>query len=449
MGAILAEGLPDDYIVVERPTVQGRVLDTVIFGPQGLVVLHIRDWAGEIEPSRHGDWHVRLPSGERLSQANPARDAAGAEAALRAFFRDEFPGVTPAIHQTLVLTDPDAAVVGEPPPGLPVVMLAGLVGAIESLAPPPAGGLPDPAQRETLAIALRERRLTVSQRAREPFVFRAGGVFGSGKKVWTVRQAVAHMDAHPEDGVYHLQNDTFAQWLEAQGAPHLATLARAALRGRESDPRAAVERFLIGTGLVARPVLEVRPSPVNLGCVVAGEKSSARIHVRKGRGRGYLFGRLSSGAAWLRVEPHEFSGRPLAATVIADSAGLPIQQAPSQAELLVESSASEAPVTRWRSGGRDGMGPWRSRPRSGWRCWSGCGWRCAAAWRASMRAWPVWSAISRTAFRPSAGSSGRSRRPSIGWQNAAWSWRRNCVARIGWRPSAKWSPEWRTRSVIR
>jgi hypothetical protein len=345
LGAILSEGLPDSYFAVENPTVQGCVLDAVVFGPQGLFVLHARDWAGEIEPSRHGDWWARLASGERASCPDPTRGVQQADAALRAFFRDEFPELEPAIHPLLVLTDPDAVIAGVITPELPAVTAAGLPEAIESTPAPPVGGLPDEAQREAVANALCDHRLTVSQRAAQPFVFRAGGTFGSGKKVWTVREAVAHMDAHPQDGIEHLRNDTLAQWLEEQGAPHLAELARQCLLGREADPRVPLEKFLIGTGLVARPVIQVSPQPVNLGCVISGETSSAPIQVRKGPGRGYLFGRMTASKPWLQVEPHEFSGGPMTAIVTADASALPIQQEPLQAEILVESNASEEPVS--------------------------------------------------------------------------------------------------------
>jgi hypothetical protein len=339
LGSILAEDLPAGYFVVENPAVQGQVLDAVVFGAQGLFVLHTRNWSGEIEPTSHGDWRVRLPSGEQGSYPSPTRAVQQAEAALRAFFRDEFPALQPAIHPLLVLTDPDATIVGEMPPALPAVTAAGVVVAIESVPAVPDGDLPDEAQRESLAIALRDRRLTVSQRAQQPFIFRGG------KKVWTVREAVQHMDHHPNDGIYHLKNGTLTRWLEEQGAPHLATLARAALVGREMDPRVSVEKFLIGTGLVERPKLQVSPLPVNLGCVTSGETCSATIEVRQGRGRGYLFGRMSTSKPWLRVEPNEFSGQALTAVVTANAAALPIQQEPWQAEILVESSASEAPVS--------------------------------------------------------------------------------------------------------
>jgi len=119
LGAILSEGLPDSYFVVENPTVQGCVLDAVVFGPQGLFVLHLRDWAGEIEPSRHGDWWARLASGERVNCPDPTRGVQQADAAMRAFFRDEFPGLEPAIRPLLVLTDPDAVIAGVIMPELP------------------------------------------------------------------------------------------------------------------------------------------------------------------------------------------------------------------------------------------------------------------------------------------------------------------------------------------
>ena len=49
--------------------------------------------------------------------------------------------------------------------------------------------------------------LAGTQHSNEPFVFRSGGLFHSGKQVKSIRAAIKHMDRYPEDGIYHLRNE--------------------------------------------------------------------------------------------------------------------------------------------------------------------------------------------------------------------------------------------------
>ncbi len=176
--------------------------------------------------------------------------------------------------------------------------------AISSMDPAEDGTWLDGQERETVAQALRERRLTATQRASEPFVFRSGGLFGSGKKVWTVQAAVRHMDRHPDDGVYHLHNGTLARWLSEEGAEHLADLAREVMRQPEREPRINLERFLIGSGLVqTAPALAAAQAASTWATSCPGELGASGCSARKGRGRGYLFGGVRTSEPWLRVDP--------------------------------------------------------------------------------------------------------------------------------------------------
>ena len=178
----------------------------------------------------------------------------------------------------------------------------------------------------------------------EAFVFRSGGLFGSGKKVTSIRAAIKHMDRYPEDGIYHLRNGTLAQWLDAQGAEDLARLAREAIRTQDTDPRVTLERFLIGTGWVRRPRISLRPKAIALRYILAGQRAESVLRVRKGRGRGVLYGSLHTRQPWIRVDPIRFSGKPLEAIVTIDTETLPISKAPHAGAILVESSASEQPL---------------------------------------------------------------------------------------------------------
>jgi hypothetical protein len=249
-----------------------------------------------------------------------------------------------SFHHLLVLTRPEATVVdGEGTQPLAVTQDQ-VVEAIASLEPLPDSTWLDAEDREEFAQALRERQLSATQRASEPFVFRSGGLLGSGKKVWTVKAAVGHMDRHPDDGIFHLDNGTLARWLSEQGAEHLADLAREVMNQPEREPRIDLERFLIGTGLVDRPRLSLRPKRVDLGYVLSGETRGQRIRAQKGRGRGYLFGSVRTNEPWLRIDPGTFTEGSLDAVVTADTEELPISQKPWRAQVRVDSSATEEPL---------------------------------------------------------------------------------------------------------
>ena len=243
-------------------------------------------------------------------------------------------------------------------------------------------GLPlrDEALRESLVIALRDRRLTASMRAGTPFEFRSGSWWGR-HRAWTVAEAVRHMRRHPDDGIYHLRNGTLARWLDDEGAWHLAALAREVMCTACTDPRQNLEAFLLGTGLVERPRLEVRPACLKLGHAVAGQSVIGAFEVRSPKGlggaiqfrlrarrrareagaapggsrrrtrsslvagsdtRGYLFGTLQAGQPWLHLDPKSFAGGPIDVTVQADTASLPVGA--HEGTIWIRSSASEQPL---------------------------------------------------------------------------------------------------------
>jgi hypothetical protein len=187
--------------------------------------------------------------------------------------------------------------------------------------------------------------LAATRRTADPFVFRSGGFFGSGKTVRSIRAAIRHMDRYPEDGIYHLRNGTLAQWLDAQSAEELARLAREVMRSREPDPRVTLEKFLIGAGLVRRPRLALRPKAMTLRYILAGQQAECLLRVRKGRGRGYLFGVLHASQPWIRIDPARFSGKPIESVVSVATESLPISATPHAGEILVESSATAEPIS--------------------------------------------------------------------------------------------------------
>ena len=78
--------------------------------------------------------------------------------------------------------------------------------------------------------------------------------------------------------------------------------------------------------------------------MLSGETATGRLHLKRGRGRGYLFGDLATSAAWLRAEPQSFAGGPVALTVSAETLALQISPEPYEEALLVASNASEEPI---------------------------------------------------------------------------------------------------------
>ncbi len=325
LGALLREALSDEYLVVDHPVVYGCPLDAVVVGPRGIFILH------ELVAPDEGSSKIL----RRVQRAGKA---------VRAFLKDEFPTLRVPVRQLVCQAVTPVAVAAAQGPEVEWVSRQNVGSAIDTAPLPADEPLADIETREAVAVAFRDRRLAANQRATQPFVFRSSSLLGSGTTVWTIRDAIRHMDRHPEDGIFHLRNGTLARWLSEQGAEHLAALARQVINRRDTDMRMALESFLIGTGLVARPRLQVRPSRLNLGCVLSGEKCSMRFRVQKGPGRGYLFGSVSTNAPWLRVEPRTFAGEPLDAIVTVDSETLPISSSPWVGEIEIDSSASAQPL---------------------------------------------------------------------------------------------------------
>jgi len=343
----LSEVLPEEYIVVSEPEIRKRPLDVVVVGPQGLFVLHSKGWRGEIELSRRGPWREHLEDGRVEVHPNPSREASETAQAIREFLSDEGFPTRLALHQYIVLTDSDAVLVADGTTGVtepPVVELDRLPTVITAHEPDKQG-IRDAESRMLVAETIAEGYLGVTERTEQPFVFRSSGFLGIRRQAWTVQEAVRHMDRNPQDGIHHLRNDTLARWLSEQGAPHLASIAREVLRRHSSDPRAALEEFLIATRLVSRPRLRVSPRRISLGYVLAGQVASADIQLYRGRGRGYLYGYAEPVEPWVRVEPREFHRGVLQAAVIANTEGLLIQPRAYRTAIEVHSSASEEPIS--------------------------------------------------------------------------------------------------------
>ena len=337
----LRSTLPDEYAIVSEAIVGGLTLDGLVVGRQGLFVLDACDWKGMIVPTSSGLWQEQSSWGQLLTHPNPAIKAQAATKALEAFLKDEFADLHPQIHHLVVLTDPNASIVQGMSSDPLCIRLDDLATHITAQALPEQGSL-DHDTVKALAMGLEQRQLTRRQRAGAPFIFRSSGITGIGKKAWTVQHVIRHMDRYPDDGIYHLQNGSVERWFAEQGALHLAALARETASRGGHDPRVTLETFLWRTGMVSRPRLAIRPRRLNVGYVLQGDEVARRLRLRKGWGRGYLFGTLASKDSWIHVQPDTFAGE-LESVVHIDTEPLSITERPIQGRISVKSGASEVP----------------------------------------------------------------------------------------------------------
>jgi hypothetical protein len=327
LGAYLRDALPDDWIVVAEPVVARRALAALVIGPGGLVAI---DVTADLRPG-------------------------ATVAVVCAFLAEEFPALRlPVRHFFAAASGP--RVTSWASGDLPAWRVAGSDGAAELplaeailAAPDPLRlqaivPLADTALRHAVAVAFRDRQIMPSQRTARPFVFRSGRAFlGGVRQSWTIRDAIRHIDECPADGVYHLRNRTLEQWLAAEGAAHLAALARDAADRCCDDPRRSLEEFLIGTGLVNRPAPIVQPRRLDLGYILAGESVTGHFSVSKGGATGYLLGHLTVSDPCLRVSPASLSGARTHVAVTVDTADLLIQVGPCEAVVAVHSPAQSEP----------------------------------------------------------------------------------------------------------
>ncbi|MCE5258469.1 MAG: hypothetical protein LLG44_05325 [Chloroflexi bacterium] len=341
----LADDLGDDFLVVVAPEVQRVVLPGVVVVPQGLIVMHARNWDGEITPSAVGSWRQKCPDGTSRSYPNPMKDLRAAEQALRRFLREEFPELSITVTQIIVLTNPEATIEGRPLVGnVLIVLREQLAREINALVAAMPGDRLDRSACEELATALVERRLTRNQKALTPFVFRSGSFLGGNRKVWTISDLFRHIDRNPSDGIYHMRNGTLENWLKDQGALYMARLVHEAADTAGKDPRAALEKMLAKTGLVNPRGVTIQPRKLDLGRVLTGADCGDTITIKAGAHHGYVVGTLETSDPWLRVDPKQVSGNETRVAVRVDTSKLPIQTKPYVGLITLHSDLIEKPI---------------------------------------------------------------------------------------------------------
>lgn len=321
---------------------EGHSVEWLIVTPEALFVLHPRSWTGQIRTAPSGTWRQRLDSGQVISHHSLKPAMRRDSNALTKFLQTAFPGLDLPIQHILVLTDPEAKPQAYGATEPPVVTLDQLGVEMESVRRALAREKMEVAVQYALVSALASCTKESQRIAQEPFIFRSGLWAGLGKRAHTVAQAIHHIDRRPDDGIYHLRNGSLERWFTAKGALHLADIAKRALRHRAND-RTVVESFLQQTGAVKRPKLVLKPTDPHLGWVCAGESASMLWRIRRGRGRGYLYGEILSRSPWVHVRPTTIDGR-LDCTIQVDTANLSIATQPVEGRIELVTNADEAPI---------------------------------------------------------------------------------------------------------
>ena len=337
IASTLVDDLSDDIYVLARPTVYGRELSWLVIASSGLYHLEFSDWQGPAWASDSDGWAVQGPGGETELQPNPALAFRDHQQAIGSFLADEFPDFAPPVFGRLVYLDRLPEIYGSTG-DLKTGLLSDIVLEIENAVPARASGLESAEQRAELATAFDERRLARRQRASRPFVLATGGALKANLSAWTIDALLPLLDRHPESAGRHMMDGSLEEWLDTEGAFRLADLVRTALERHSSDPRAALESFMVSTGYVEPPQLWVRPNHLTMGYALVDEVIRQELMIGKQRGRGYIHGSLVPEQPWVRVEPNQFSGR-TRVMVSVDTSSLPVG-IESRSALIVRTEAS-------------------------------------------------------------------------------------------------------------
>ena len=351
LSAYLRERLPDDFTVVAAPVVGHCALDAIVVGPGGLTLIAAEGSRPVAPTTRAGDstgWRSVRRLVQQIGVPGSSQSKLSHEqvaiATLQTFLGDVFPALQPPVHYLhakLDIIDKPSSWCRADPAGEASEDLSMAVARIQAS---DEQSLSTSDMRDQVAVALRDRRFTVSLRATRPFVFRRTNRLGARSSAWTIRDLVILMDRYPLDGVYHLYNGSLEHWLEEQGAVDLAELAHAARDKARSDRRKALEIFLGGTGLVVPPQLVTRPKILDMGYAITGETIMGHVRLSRGRGRGYLYGSVKPDAPWLKVWPGAIEGGTVDLTVTADTLPLPIRTEPYEGHVLVVCNEAAEPI---------------------------------------------------------------------------------------------------------
>jgi hypothetical protein len=342
LGDSFTLNLGEEYPVVSGPRLNRLGLDAVVVAPAGLFLLYARNWEGCVAVDARGTWQATLPAGKMVKLLDPRRAVARADAGLRALLESEPAAQHCDIRHLIVCTSANIDLSGArdaAPRCVAAADLADLVTRAEDT----ALTFLDSEEIKRIESLLAGKVSRNGRRATRPFEFRVLGFWGLPRRAYNARAAATYMEKHPDEALIDLRSGVLERWFADAGEGQLAALAREIALQPEPSARVAIETFLVRGGLAARPKIAVRPRRIDAGHIVLGETARVRVRVEKARGRGYLFGTLETDNQWIQVSPTSFEGD-VQAVLTLDSKGLRVTDKAVQANLIVRSNASDAPL---------------------------------------------------------------------------------------------------------
>ena len=161
--------------------------------------------------------------------------------------------------------------------------------------------------------------------------------FRAGEAATNLTQLVHLVEKYPGEAKDYLYNGDFATWLSQNGRADLAQRAREICRHYPQRRAQGLEAFLLATGLVEPPSLEVEPTHLDFGVMGVGKRRRIDVELRNA-GRGHLFGILRSTHLGLDF-PAEFDGNRVLLPITFDASRA--ERGGHSGDIVIDSSAGE------------------------------------------------------------------------------------------------------------
>ncbi|RYX85445.1 serine/threonine protein kinase [bacterium] len=129
-------------------------------------------------------------------------------------------------------------------------------------------------------------------------------LFRSGHYARDLNDLVWLCDEYPDEAAKRLYDGEFERWLRSQNNEMLARTAASARQ--YPSKRAGLESWVLSTSLVLGPVVSADPPILDFGSLGQEEQKTRKLKLKK-EGRGWVFGRATTGAGALST-PGTFEG---------------------------------------------------------------------------------------------------------------------------------------------
>ncbi|HXE71629.1 MAG TPA: tetratricopeptide repeat protein [Candidatus Nitrosotenuis sp.] len=168
----------------------------------------------------------------------------------------------------------------------------------------------------------------------------------AGWQARDARELVVALDQHWESGTRHLYEGDIESWARQNRQVELAQAAKES-RQKHSNHSVGLECLISATGLLPPPVLTL--STDRLTAEGPGGEIPLTFEITN-TGRGYLWGKVQSLAAWMQVDPTEFAGNRVRVAVTVNLDQVPPSGADSALTVVAAGQTGRIEVVARRIG---------------------------------------------------------------------------------------------------